>query len=280
MKDLPEGPESATGGPYRYLQVESHDEGRIARILLDRPHTRNAQNRGLLVELDQAFLAAEADDDVRVVILGGIGPHFSSGHDLGSAEQVMERSPGPNQHPSFRTNGAGRAGTEARTLQEWHYYFQNALRWRNLRKITVAQVQGRVMAGSLIPMWACDLIVAADDTQFAMLGGARFGVAGGEFFAQPWELGVRRAKELMLTGDFIGADEAYRIGMVSKVFPRDELTDKALQFARRIAELPTMTSLLIKQSVNQTLDSMGFSEFAPLRVQRPSVEPFPLGCAA
>ena len=79
-----------------------------------------------------------------------------------------------------------------------------------------------------------------------------------EYFAHPWEFGPRRAKELLLTGDSIDADEAHRLGMVSKVFPADELAERTLEFARRIAQLPTMTSLLIKESVNQSVDNMGF----------------------
>src|SRR3954462_5427615 len=97
---------------YRYLVYETFDDGAIARITLNRLRTRNAQNRGLLVELNDAFLAAEADDAVRVVILGGVGPIFSSGHDLGSSESVAERTPGPDQHVSYRTNGGTRPGAE------------------------------------------------------------------------------------------------------------------------------------------------------------------------
>ena len=247
------------GSPqYKYLQVESHDDGRIVRILLDRPKSRNAQNRGLLVELNDAFLAAEADDTCRVVILGGTGTLFSSGHDLGSAEAIAERTPGPDQHESFRINGGTRKGTEARMLQEWHYFFSNTLRWRNLRKITIAQMQGTVYAAGLMLMWACDLIVASEEAEFADVVGTRLGMCGVEYFGHPWEFGPRKAKELMLTGDSLGVDEAYRLGMVSKVFPKDELSDKTLEFARRIAEVPTMASLLIKESVNQTVDNMGF----------------------
>ncbi|HLG68249.1 MAG TPA: enoyl-CoA hydratase [Acidimicrobiales bacterium] len=247
-----------SGPQYKYLQVESHDDGRIVRIMLDRPRTRNAQNRGLLVELNDAFLAAEADDNVRVVILGGTGPIFSSGHDLGSSEAVAERTPGPDQHESFRTNGGTYKGTESRMLQEWHYFFQNTLRWRNLRKITIAQVQGTVFAAGLMLMWACDLIVAADDAEFADVVGTRLGMCGVEYFGHPWEFGPRKTKELMLTGDSLGVEEAHQLGMVSKIFPKDELGERTLEFARRIAALPTMTSLLIKESVNQTVDNMGF----------------------
>jgi enoyl-CoA hydratase len=107
-------------------------------------------------------------------------------------------------------------------------------------------------------MWACDLIVAADDADFADVVGTRLGMCGVEYFAHPWEFGPRKTKELMLTGDSLSVDEAHRLGMVSKVFPAADLGERTLEFARRIAALPTMTSLLIKESVNQTVDNMGF----------------------
>src|SRR5271156_6425455 len=243
---------------YRYIRYELLDDGLIARITLDRPRTRNAQNRGLLVELDDAFGQAEADDTVRVVILCGAGPLFSSGHDMGSKEALEERQPGPNQHPSVTVNGGTRLGAEARMLQEWHYFFENTRRWRNLRKITIAQVQGTVFAAGLMLMWACDLIVAADNASFADVVGTRLGMCGVEYFAHPWEFGPRKTKELMLTGDSMDVDEAHRLGMVSKVFPTEQLADKTMEFARRIAKTPTMAALLIKEAVNQTVDNMGF----------------------
>jgi enoyl-CoA hydratase len=239
---------------YQYLQYETHDDGAIVRILLDRPEARNAQNRGLLVELDHAFLRAEADDTCRVVILGGTGPLFSSGHDMGSKAAREEYA----THPTSFINGATRSGAEKRMLQEWHYYFENTRRWRNLRKITVAQVQGTVWAAGLMLTWACDLIVGSDDVVFADVVGTRLGMCGLEYFAHPWEFGARKTKELMLTGDSIDIHEAHRLGMVSKVFPRAELEDSTLAFARRIAALPTMTALMIKESVNETQDNQGF----------------------
>lgn len=239
---------------YKFLQYETHDDGAIVRILLDRPEARNAQNRGLLVELDDAFLRAEADDTCRVVILGGTGPLFSSGHDMGSKAAMEEYQ----THPTSFINGATRQGAEKRMLQEWHYYFENTRRWRNLRKITIAQVQGTVFAAGLMLMWSCDLIVGADDVVFADVVGTRLGMCGLEYFAHPWEFGARKTKELMLTGDSIDVHEAHQLGMVSKVFPRAELEDKTLDFARRIAKLPTMTALMIKESVNETQDNQGF----------------------
>jgi enoyl-CoA hydratase len=246
------------GTEYRFVTYETLDDGVIARIMLNRPEARNAQNRGLLVELHDAMLRAEADDTVRVVILGGMGPMFSAGHDMGSKVSLAEMTPGPDQHPMMAINGGTREGTEKLMLQEWHYYFENTRRWRNLRKITLAQVHGDVYAAGLMLMWACDLIVAADDVTFADVVGTRLGMCGVEYFAHPWELGPRKAKELLLTGDSLSVDEAHALGMVSKVFPEAELEERTLEFARRIAQLPTMAALLIKESVNQSVDNMGF----------------------
>jgi enoyl-CoA hydratase len=239
---------------FKFVTYETLDEGRVARIMLNRPDARNAQNRGMLVELDEAFMDAEGDDDVRVVILGGMGKMFSAGHDMGSKVAMEEFA----NHPSRAINGGTRGGAEGLMLQEWHYYFNNTRRWRNLRKITIAQVHGTVFAAGLMLMWACDLITAADDVTFADVVGTRLGMCGVEYFAHPWEFGPRKTKELMLTGDSLSVDEAYRLGMVSKVFAPDELTDKTLEFAKRISEVPTMTAMLIKESVNQTQDNMGF----------------------
>jgi enoyl-CoA hydratase len=143
-------------------------------------------------------------------------------------------------------------------LQEWHYFFQNTLRWRNLRKITIAQVHGSVYSAGLMLMWACDLIVASEGTIFADVVGTRLGMCGMEYFAHPWEFGPRKTKELMLTSDSITVEECYQLGMVSKIFPADDLSERTLEFARRIAQIPTMAALLIKESVNQTQDNMGF----------------------
>jgi enoyl-CoA hydratase/carnithine racemase len=243
---------------YEFVLYEPIDDGRIVRIMLNRPDSRNAQNRGLLVELNDAFLRAEADDEVRVVILGGMGPMFSAGHDLGTKVSVEELGPGPNQHATRGINGGTRVGAENMMLQEWHYYFDNTRRWRNLRKITIGQAHGDVYAAGLMLLWACDLIVAAEGTIFADVVGTRLGMCGVEYFAHPWEFGPRKAKELLLTGDSIDADEAHALGMVSKIFPADELGDRTIELARRIAALPTMASLLIKEAVNQTVDNMGF----------------------
>ncbi len=252
--------DTARGRP-EFVEYETLDEGRIARIWLNRPAEANAQNRTLLVQLDGAFRRAEADDQVRVIILAGRGKNFSAGHDMGSEAALRDYLPGPDQHPTYSVDGGTRSGpVESLYLQEWHYYFENTCRWRDLRKVTIAQVQGNAISAGLMLIWACDLIVAADNAKFSDVVAVRLGMPGVEYFAHPWEFGPRKAKELLLTGDSLDAEEAYRLGMVSKVFPVDELDDKTLEFARRIAERPTMATLLIKDSVNAASDAMGFTE--------------------
>ena len=128
-----------------------------------------------------------------MVILGGAGPIFSSGHDLGSKEAIAERPGGPDAHPTFSINGGTRKGAENRMLQEWHYFFENTKRWRNLRKITIAQVNGTVYAAGLMLMWACDLIVAAEDARFADVVGTRLGHVRRRVLRAP--VGVRAAQD-------------------------------------------------------------------------------------
>ena len=234
---------------YRYITTEKLDGGRIARITMNRPDVRNAQNIGMLKELNDAFLRAESDKDARVIILAGAGPLFSSGHDVG--EQ------GQKDYDEYAA-GSSRVGTELRTMREWEFFFSYTLRWRDLRKVTISQVQGGCVGAGLMLAWCCDLIVASDDAYFADVVGVRLGMCGVEYFAHPWEFGPRKTKELLLTGDSIDADEAYRLGMVSKVFPRDVLEEETVNFARRIAKLPTATTLFIKESVNEAQENQGF----------------------
>jgi enoyl-CoA hydratase len=242
---------------YRWLLYDTVDDGAIAVLTLNRPEHRNPQNRGLLVELNEAFLRAEADDTVRVVVLRGAGTSFSAGHDMGRVH-AAEAAPGPDQHLSFARNGGTKDGMEKWIRQEWQHFFADTRRWRDLRKITVASVQGPVYSAGLMLMWACDLIVADETAVFADVVGTRLGMCGVEYFAHPWEFGARKAKELLLTGDSLSVEEAHRLGMVSKVFPPDRLEEDTLAFARRIAELPTVAALMIKEAVNQTQDNQGF----------------------
>ena len=134
-----------------------------------------------------------------------------------------------------------------------------------------------MFAAGLMLMWACDLIVAAENAYFADVVGTRLGMCGVEYFGHPWEFGPRKAKELLLTGDAIDVEEAHRLGMVSKIFPTGELSEKTLEFARRIAKTPTMPALLIKQAVNQTVDNMGFYNSLQRLLHPARAQPLPLG---
>lgn len=164
---------------------------------------------------------------MRLVILAGAGTAFSAGHDMGSEVHLRESGSGPDAHPSTLVHGGSRRdGVEQQMLQEWQRFYANTRNWRNLRKITIAQVQGNVLAAGLMLMWACDLIVAAEDAVFADVIGTRLGMCGVEHFAHPWEFGPRKAKELLLTGDALDADESPRLGMVSKVFPPELLAER------------------------------------------------------
>jgi enoyl-CoA hydratase len=245
---------------YKFLSTETLDDGKIARVMFNRPETRNAQNRGMLVELDDAFARAEADDEVRVIVFGGRGPVFSSGHDVGSKVGNAEREPGPGQHPTYASYGGSMGQTlESRYRQEWHFFLDNTLRWRNLRKVTICQVQGPAYLAAAMVAWACDFIVCAEDATFGDMAATRFGNDHVEYFGHPWELGPRKAKEFLMLGDTITAEEGYRLGMVTKIFPTDQLDELTLAFAKRIAKLPSVTTLLIKEAVNETQDIQGFT---------------------
>jgi enoyl-CoA hydratase len=240
------------------LKYETIDDGRIAIISLGEAQPGAALDRRLLVELDSAMSMAQFDDAVRVIILRGAAGAFSSGNELDSIEAVEERDRGHGLGQGLQSAGHSRGGIEGKWLQEWHFFVQNTRRWRDLRKITIASVRGPVYAAGLILMWACDLIVADTTTEIADVSGTRLGMCGVEYFAHPWELGARRAKDLLLTGDSLSVQDAYRLGMVSRIFQPEDLDLQTIKYARRISALPSATSLMIKESVNQAQDHAGF----------------------
>mgnify|MGYP001264369740 CR=1 FL=1 len=223
----------------------------VARIALNRVEVRNAQDKAMLYELNDAFDLASRDDDVKVIVLAANGPHFSSGHDLADRTDVTEFSQVSNW------GGYDKPGAEGRQALEEEIYLGLCWRWRNLPKPTIAEVQGKVIAGGLMLVWVCDLIVAAEDTTFSDPVVA-FGVNGVEYFAHPWEFGARKAKELLFTGGRMTAQEALSCGMVNHVVARADLTTFTSDLAARIAQRPSMGLRLAKQSVNQALDAQGF----------------------
>jgi enoyl-CoA hydratase/carnithine racemase len=225
----------------------------VARIVLNRPETRNAQDTRMLYELNDAFDVAARDDEIKVIILAANGPHFSSGHDL--REQDTHRT--MLEHETVGTwCGFTCAGAEAQMAREKEIYVGFSERWRNIPKPTIAAVHGKCVAGGLMLIWPCDIILASDDAQFSdpVVG---FGICGVEFFAHPWELGPRKAKEMLFTSDWISADEARRLGMVNQVVPRAELEATALGMARQIARKSLFALKLTKEAVNAAADVQG-----------------------
>ena len=233
----------------RYEVIEPGDEG-IARVTLDRPASRNAQNKRMTYEMNAAFDDASRRSDVKVIVLDATGPHFSSGHDMRDTESFREFE---IVQP---VGGFGREGQEGQMAFEEELYFGMCWRWRNLPKPLIAAAQGKTIAGGLMLLWVADIIVAADDALFSdpVVG---FGVNGVEYFAHPWEWGARKAKELLFTGDWVTAAEAKALGMVNHVVPADELHDFTLSMAARIAKRPSFALKLAKESVNQTLEAQG-----------------------
>jgi enoyl-CoA hydratase len=236
------------------IRYETPEPG-IARIVLARPETRNSQDTRLLYELNDAFDRAARDDEVRVIILAADGPHFSSGHDLrenrDDAMRTMEDFRTVGTWCGFECDGA--PGLMAR---EKEIYIGFSERWRNIPKPTIAEVQGKVIAGGLMLVWPCDIVIAADDAVFAD-NTVAMGIAGAEFFNYPWELGVRKAKEMLFTSDAISAQDAHRLGMVNHVVHRDELSAFTTDLAKRIAAQPLFALRLVKESVNATQDNQG-----------------------
>ena len=226
---------------------------RVARISLNRPEARNAQNTKLLYELNDAFDKAAADDDISVIILAANGPHFSAGHDL--------REPDPiGSLKDYDTVGTWCGfscdGAEGWMAREKELYQGLSERWRNIPKPTIAQVQGKCIAGGLMLVWPCDLIVASEDASFSD-NTVSMGMTGVEFFGHPWELGARKAKEMLFTSDSVSAQDDHRLGMVNQVVTAADLESSTLDLASRIAAKPLFALKLAKESVNAAADAQG-----------------------
>lgn len=221
-------------------------DGAVLTITLDRPEVANAQNTTLIDELDAAFDQAEADDDIRVVILAGAGKHWSAGHDLKALVGDTE----PDQWRLLRET------PEGKFRHEHTMYFERCLRIRNFPKPTIAAIQGKCIAAGVMLACMCDLIVVSDDASFQNPV-LRMTGAAVEILVEPWEMPPRKAKEFLLCAETFDAAEAERLGMVNKVVPRDQLTEASREMADKIALVPPATAQVVKRSVNKTLDLMG-----------------------
>lgn len=241
-----------TDGSYETILVDTPRPA-VARVTLNRPEAANAQDRRMLYELNAAFDAAVADSSVKVIVLAANGKHFSSGHDL------RDRSKMTDFDPVVVTGGWEQPGQAGPMAVEEEIYLGLCTRWRNLAKPTIAAVQGKVIAGGCMLVWPMDLVVCADDASFSDPVVA-FGVNGVEYFAHAYELGPRKAKEMLFTGESLSAEECRQLGMVNHVVPRDQLESFTLDLAERIAQRPAFGLKLAKMSVNQSVDAMGLPQ--------------------
>jgi enoyl-CoA hydratase len=236
------------------MTVRYERKGATAVVTMDRPEYRNAQNSAMTYALDAAFGRAVDDDEVSVIVLAGAGEHFSAGHDIGSPGRDVDRS--FERKAVLWWDHVGRAGGDQRFAREMEVYLGMCRRWREIPKPTVAMVQGACVAGGLMLAWCCDLVVAADDAFFADPV-VRMGIPGVEYFAHPWVMGPRFAKEFLFTGDRVPAARALALGMVNRVVPRAELESETFALAERIATMPGFGLALAKKAVNQAEDLMG-----------------------
>ncbi|MFC1973771.1 enoyl-CoA hydratase/isomerase family protein [Chloroflexota bacterium] len=203
----------------------------VVKITLNRPEKRNALGEKTLLELEKAMTIIEQDQEARVVMITGRGKAFCAGADLTETE--------PGRPPDY-------------FVRLWNRVF-----WaiENLGKPTIAVVNGMALAGGLELLQVCDLAIAAED---ALLGDqhANFGLipGGGSTQRLPRLIGVRKAKELIYTGDWISAAEAERLGLVNKVVPVDKLQETADEMAKKLASKSPMAIKTAKRLINRGVE--------------------------
>jgi enoyl-CoA hydratase len=236
-------------------QVVTYDRrGPVAFVTMNRPDYRNAQNSAMTYALDAAFARAVDDVEVKVIVLAGAGRHFSAGHDIGTPGRDVDQS--FDRKAVMWWDHVDREGGDQRFARESEVYMGMCRRWRDIPKPTIAMVQGGCIAGGLMLAWVCDLVVASDDAFFSDPV-VRMGIPGVEYFAHPWVMGPRAAKEFLFTGDRFDAQRARELGMVNRVVPREDLEGEVTAVAGRIAQMPQFGLALTKKAVNQAEDQMG-----------------------
>lgn len=211
----------------------------VRRLTLNRPEKRNALSNALRGEIFTSLEAADADPQVRVVILRGAGSCFSAGYDLSNEARQL---PTP-----FAT--AGGPGQWARHVVE------GAFRIWDLAKPVIAQVHGWCLAGGSELATACDLVYVAEDAQIGYPPVRSMSPPDNQF--HPWLCGMRPAMEMMLTGDAMDGAEAVRVGFANRAFPAERLDEEVLAIAERVAKIPTDVQQMNKRSVHRAMEIMG-----------------------
>ena len=215
----------------------------IATITLNRPRYFNAQSWTMLEALDAALGRAVGDSDAKVVVVCGAGKHFSSGHDLGTPEQLADEA--------NRTNVVGRAQGIGFYETFRKVNLDYTLKWRNPPIPTIARVHGYCIYGGWMSAASMDVIFASRDAKF--LAGLF------EYFPVPWDIPARKAKELILESRFLDAEEALELGFVNRLLEADELETETRNYAFRVAESSSTALRMGKLAVNKAQDAQGFS---------------------
>lgn len=210
----------------------------VRRITLNRPEKRNALNHELRGGILEALQEGDAAEDVRVQIVRGAGKCFSAGYDLGGGNEGQAA-------PWYTAGGDG----------HWpRHVTEGWLRIWEFGKPVIAQVHGYCLAGGSELATCCDLVYMACDAQMGYPA-VRFGVPDNHF--HPWFLGMRKAMEMMLTGDALNGEECARLGWANAAFPAAELEARVLEMARRIAKVPPELAQLNKRVVHRQMEIMG-----------------------
>src|SRR3954471_459952 len=211
--------------------VEIEDRGAVRHVVLNRPEKRNAFNGELIEATGRAFEDAAADDSVRVVVVRGNGPMFSSGMDLGS---LRDLSSSPTSLREFRT-----------PILEWWNLLEQ------MPKPTIAQIHGACIGGAMELALAADMRVMAEDAVAAILE-VKIGLIPdvGGCSRLPAVVGVGRAKELIMTGRFLGAEEALQMGFANRVAPADELDDVTQKLCEELLAAAPMAVSLAKSIID------------------------------
>ncbi|MHB9879339.1 enoyl-CoA hydratase [Pacificimonas sp. ICDLI1SI03] len=251
MADASAAPEVRyeTDEPVTYNVVDN-----VAWVMMNRVQYNNAQNSQMTYAIDAAFKRAVDDENVRAIVLGGEGKHFSAGHDIGTPGRDVSKS---FDRVHLLPDHVGKKGAEFLYTREQEVYLSMCRRWRDMPKPTIAMVQGACIAGGLMLAWVCDLIVASDDAFFQDPVAKMMGIPGVEYFAHGYELPTRVAKEFLLLGERMPADRAYNFGMVNKVVPREELREAVTAMAAKLAAQQQLGLWLTKQAVNHVDELRG-----------------------
>ncbi len=236
------------------MPVLYEKRGKVAIVSMNRPRYNNAQNNQVTYALDAAFMRASNDDEVAAIIIRGEGKHFSAGHDMGTPGRDWQVSVKDRKGPWY--DSVGKEGAEGQFAREQEVYLGMCRRWREIPKPMVAAVHGACIAGGLMIAWIADIIIASEEAYFSDPV-VHMGVPGVEYFAHPFEMQPRIAREFLMLGEKMSARRAYEVGMINRVVAADRLLDEALAVAGKLADRPRFGMTLTKHALNYVEDLLG-----------------------